>query len=333
MFVTPDRSPLLERYRVFASRDVDELRTFLASKDFRLDDAPRDRARFYALLNGVYMPGMYLGYHEYGSRLTIRADGRDDYWLQLPISGTLELADSRNSTACDTRRAALASPTNSDHYLVKSEENCGGVRVCLFRSALTDCLAGLLGDAPRKPLVFAPELDLSRGHGRSLAQHILLAVRDLDRPGTGIWTEATKVAFQQFVMTALLMAQPHSYSERIERLDRRAAPRDVKRAIDFIQANIAAPITIHDIVTAAGAPGRTLFKHFEDFKGVSPMRYLRNLRFDLARKRLLAADPGADVTRIAMEAGFSHMGRFAAGYRARFGESPSMTLRRGQARR
>jgi transcriptional regulator GlxA family with amidase domain len=70
--------------------------------------------------------------------------------------------------------------------------------------------------------------------------------------------------------------------------------------------------------------------HFRDFKGVSPMRYLRNARLRQVRQALLRADPEANVTEIAMSAGFTHMGRFSVTYRTYFGESPSETLR-GQA--
>src|SRR5690606_39022134 len=132
------------------------------------EDISRDTTGFRARLNGVYMPGMYLGYHHYGPPVTIRANGRDDYWLQLPLNGRLEVGDSRRSTVCDPSRAALASPTRADYYRIRSDENCGGVRLCLFRAAVDDCLAGMLGDAPQEPLAFAPEMDLSSGHGRSL---------------------------------------------------------------------------------------------------------------------------------------------------------------------
>jgi AraC-like DNA-binding protein len=42
----------------------------------------------------------------------------------------------------------------------------------------------------------------------------------------------------------------------------------------------------------------------------------------------MKAQPGENVTVLAMGFGFTHMGRFAVEYRQRFGESPSETLRR-----
>jgi transcriptional regulator GlxA family with amidase domain len=89
-------------------------------------------------------------------------------------------------------------------------------------------------------------------------------------------------------------------------------------------------LVVADLVAASGVPGRTLFKHFRDSKGTSPMRYLRNARLEKVRHALTRAEPGDSVTVIAMIWGFSHMGRFAVEYRARFGESPSDTLRKGR---
>jgi AraC-like DNA-binding protein len=48
------------------------------------------------------------------------------------------------------------------------------------------------------------------------------------------------------------------------------------------------------------------------------------------RADLLRADTDESVTRIAMKWGFRHLGRFAVGYRDRFGETPSQTRRRAR---
>jgi AraC-like DNA-binding protein len=60
------------------------------------------------------------------------------------------------------------------------------------------------------------------------------------------------------------------------------------------------------------------------------MSYVRRRRLEHARDELLSLDPaaGVKVIDVALRHGFTHTGRFAAAYRARFGESPSVTLRR-----
>ena len=52
------------------------------------------------------------------------------------------------------------------------------------------------------------------------------------------------------------------------------------------------------------------------------------MRLARARQELLTARRDAKVTDIALNSGFSQLGRFAAQYRNAFGEAPSMTLQR-----
>jgi AraC-like DNA-binding protein len=106
------------------------------------------------------------------------------------------------------------------------------------------------------------------------------------------------------------------------------SPGFVRRAQDFIDANCAEPLQLPDISLAAGVPERTLRDGFQQFKGVSPMQYLRRLRLERARDALRNAPADVRVADIALDCGFSHLGRFALAYREKFGESPSDTLRR-----
>ncbi|WP_410468237.1 helix-turn-helix domain-containing protein [Amycolatopsis methanolica] len=59
------------------------------------------------------------------------------------------------------------------------------------------------------------------------------------------------------------------------------------------------------------------------------MAYLQNVRLDRAHQDLLDTDPSrTTVTHVASRWGFTHLGRFAAAYRARYEEPPSRTLQR-----
>ena len=104
--------------------------------------------------------------------------------------------------------------------------------------------------------------------------------------------------------------------------------RDVRLAIDYIEANLGAAIGLPGLVAAAGVPGRTLQQHFREFEGTSPMGYLRTARYERVREALRRAEPEESVTEIAGRWGFGHLGRFSVEYRRRFGEPPSQTLRR-----
>jgi transcriptional regulator GlxA family with amidase domain len=169
-------------------------------------------------------------------------------------------------------------------------------------------------------------MDLTSGYGRALAQYVLLAVTDFERAGSMPWDAVMTSQFEQFIICKLLFSHPNNYTELLCRRERSITPRDLRRAIDYMEANIGAPITIADIAEASGIPGRTMFQHFRDFRGTSPMRYLRDARFERVRDALRRTQSEEGVAAVAHRWGFTHMGRFAVEYRKCFGESPSETL-------
>ena len=84
-----------------------------------------------------------------------------------------------------------------------------------------------------------------------------------------------------------------------------------------------------ELCAAIGVKERTLRVCCSEFLGMSPGRYIRLRRLNMVRAELHRADPmTASVAAIARRHQFSELGRFAATYRAVFGEMPSDTLRR-----
>jgi AraC-like DNA-binding protein len=320
---------LLDDFAVLHSRDRDETQAWLRKVDFCVDYPGRPESRLDVRLNGIYLPGMYLGYAQYGSPVLVRASpARDDYWVQLPLSGHLEATVGRDRIDCSPDCAWIASPTRHDYYVMRSDADSARIHLCLNKPAISHQLEVLIDEPLCAPLEFAPAMDLTSGFGNSFARLILMVATDLDRAGSIYLAARAMVALEQLVFTALLTSHSHNYSTALRRCEKPIAPRDVKRAIDYMHGHLDVPVTLGDIVRASGVPGRTLFKHFSDCRGISPMRYLRNARFEKAREALRRAQPDESVTEIAMTWGFSHMGRFSIEYRERFGERPSETLRR-----
>jgi AraC-like DNA-binding protein len=326
-------APLLECLRVFRSRDGDQTGAFLGGVGFRFAiEGDRARQPVDTRLNGAYLPSLWLGYTQYGAPVTIDTEDRPDYWIQLPLRGSVEATQGTQTVACDTRTAAVTSPTG--RRVLRATAASARIQLSLTDPALERHLAALLGDWPRAPLELAPAIDLTRGYGRQLADLLHLAVADLEAAGAVPWRAPAIGEFEQRLMTGLLLAHPHNHSAALHGLVRAIAPRSVKRAVDYIQAHLADPITLAELVAVAGVPGRTLFHNFQAFEGLSPMRYVRARRFDRVRRELLRAAPEASVSRVALRWGFAHLGRFAVEYRRRYGESPSDTLaaaRRGAA--
>jgi transcriptional regulator GlxA family with amidase domain len=86
-------------------------------------------------------------------------------------------------------------------------------------------------------------------------------------------------------------------------------------------------MTVEQLAGVAGVSVPTLFSAFRKYKGISPMRYITNIRFERAHSALKGAGRNSHVTDIAMEWGFYQLGRFSQEYKKRYGETPSETLR------
>ncbi len=111
--------------------------------------------------------------------------------------------------------------------------------------------------------------------------------------------------------------------------ERYASEPAVRRAEEFLAANLNLSIGLPDVAQAAGVPTRTLIRAFRKRHGLGPIAFLRQRRLEAAHRDLLAADRAeTSVTAVAVQYGFAHLGRFAAEYRRTFGELPSATLRR-----
>lgn len=101
----------------------------------------------------------------------------------------------------------------------------------------------------------------------------------------------------------------------------------------WIEAHLGDPITLGRLCEVAGVGERSLQQAFESRRGMSPMRFVAERRLAAAHRRLRDAGPADEVTGIATECGFFHLGRFAVCYRELFGESPSQTLRDARRQR
>jgi AraC-like DNA-binding protein len=88
------------------------------------------------------------------------------------------------------------------------------------------------------------------------------------------------------------------------------------------------PFKLREVCATIGVEERTFRNSCHEHLGMSPQRYFALRRMQLVRGALLRANLSTTVTRVAFDHGYWELGRFAAKYRALFGELPSITLRR-----
>lgn len=110
--------------------------------------------------------------------------------------------------------------------------------------------------------------------------------------------------------------------------------RIVARALDYIEANLAAPLSNRTIARAAFTSEATLHRAFLELFGETPQTFVRKWRLNRIRQDLASeAEARCTITMIANRWGVSELGRFAGLYRSLFGELPSETRARAAALR
>jgi len=101
----------------------------------------------------------------------------------------------------------------------------------------------------------------------------------------------------------------------------------VDRFDEMARANFRLAPPIPDICAMLAVSPRTLVRAMRAIHGTTPSRHRHALALAAARRALLDGE-SASVREAALRFGFRELGRFAADYRAMFGENPSETLRR-----
>jgi AraC-like DNA-binding protein len=107
----------------------------------------------------------------------------------------------------------------------------------------------------------------------------------------------------------------------------------VQRAHDYALTRLAAPITVLELCKGLRVSRRTLQRSFREVTGMSPARYLLQLRLNRVHRDLLEQPGCVSVQDVATRWGFLHLSRFAQFYRRAFGELPSQTQKFGSALR
>ncbi|WP_373415082.1 AraC family transcriptional regulator [Ensifer aridi] len=267
-----------------------------------------------------------LGLCRYEGEMRIKRQSEaDNIIILLPRYGRLVLEASAGEILSTPARGVIveASQDGSLHFL----EDRQHLAIAIDQKELRNQLTQILEAPVPGSLEFAREIDLTAGPGMSLMQLATTLYAGLTRDAPLRRAPLALSSLSNGLMQLLLETVPHRLSSEMARTGSSPIPRHVKRAIEFMRANLSAPVTMQQLAAACGVSARTLQQSFRQFKMTTPMAYLHHLRLEAAHRELIQANPGQTVADIALKWGFIHLGRFAADYRARFGELPSHTLR------
>jgi AraC-like DNA-binding protein len=138
---------------------------------------------------------------------------------------------------------------------------------------------------------------------------------------------AARTSYRRYLRLASTRSRAAPPAPTAQR-DRPLEPYFLKRADRFIAARLDGDFGMDELARHCGVSGRTLQKAFADYRGVTPVAYVRNVRLDRAHAELQA--DGARVADVAARYGFGSTTTFTLEYRKRFGAAPRHRLRRSK---
>lgn len=311
----------------YCSHDLDETRRIVAGLycDHRLQQRRRGERLDYLQVHHR-VGAVSFSQMRYGAEVEVAPGKLQSFFLiQVPLAGCDRMRIDGSEVCSDPRHATIHAPESTLH--MNWSGDCSKFVVRIERDALERHAATLAGCERARAVAFRSLLDLNEPMPRSwvsTAQHLFGELRG--NPALA-QQPLVRCHVEQLLLTTALNWLPGSFAES-GTAPRRVLPRHVRLAEDYLRSCPEQAITIETLAAHVGVGARTLYEGFRNFLGVSPMRYLRDLRMDRARADLLDPAQPASVTTIATRWGFFQLGRFAADYRHRYGEHPRETMAR-----
>lgn len=249
------------------------------------------------------------------------------YEVNVPLDGPLRTWTGHADVCADPGVAAVYRPDGRTRLHGWAD---GGrlFGLKIERAALEETLAELTDRPVRATVPLAASMNLRTGAGRQwwgLARVLVDLAQDPDGP---LARPVVARPLARSVIAAFLHAVDHPQRDLLSARPAAPRPATVREAVDLLETAPELPWTVTDLAARVGITTRALQAGFARHLGVAPMAYLRRVRLLRAHLELQTSDPARrSVADVAGAWGFTHLGRFAAAYRERYGCAPSQTLR------
>jgi len=260
----------------------------------------------------------------------VRSSGHDIQLIEpnkitylLPLRGRLDVAVSGHEYSAENGDALLFSPNRR-----RTRVSASG---CTPYEALVVLMPadGIRRIMKRQGLNWrndALELPANHDRGAGLRSYTLFLGEELSRPATPLTqppvVDGVAAILQEFIIELAAEGEDASGAKALS-----AGIDYVRRAEDLMASRFDEAITVADIAETLGVNLRSLQIAFQEHRGYPPREALTRIRLQEARRRLERAGPLENISHIAMDCGFTHMGRFSKAYQTTFGELPSITVR------
>jgi len=326
----PSAFTTLLPHRLFHSHDLDETRHSVG-RIFKPHDLGvcGKRQTLDARMDHLAIGGISLNRLIYGADVTIEPECLDDFLLvQMPVAGAAQVRCGVRTITSNRDMASVITPSQSLHMVWQGQ--CDQLIVRIERASLETACGARLGHALPQPLDFELGMDLRQGHGKAW-RDLVIFLASSQFAAHAAQNPLLAAQVEQLLVSSLLDGQPHNYLAELRQPGAAPEPVYIRRAEDYIVEHCDQPLTLGMIAQHAAISERSLHAGFKQYRGTTPMAYLKLVRLQRVRQELLRAreeNTPTSVTQIALAWGFGHLGHFTNAYRAQFNELPSQTLRR-----
>jgi AraC-like DNA-binding protein len=94
----------------------------------------------------------------------------------------------------------------------------------------------------------------------------------------------------------------------------------IAKVLDYIQANLQDSLSVEELAEMANMSASSFHEHFKKVTDTSPQQYIKSLRLDEARRRLV--EEGINVSEAAYRVGYASPSQFSREFKRLFGVSP-----------
>jgi AraC-like DNA-binding protein len=314
----------------FSQREqgIDQAKAAVEEKYYRISslDLIDHCASYRFRVDGVKLGALSVGNAWYNAGIKVTMDDlATSYYINIPQTGTMQVDHRGESVDIWSARAAVFQPVGG--VRMRTSGDYASYAIQIDRVALENQLEALLGRPVTRHLDLAASLDLTRPVGTGWARLVRLLAVEATARYTTLTNPLIAAALHEAVLTGLLHAADYPERALLAQPVNAWGVTPVYRAIEAMHGNPDNPFTTVDLARVAGCSVRSLQEGFRRHIGLSPLRYLREVRIEHAHHDLVHGHPGhTTVTEIAHRWGFAHLGRFAAIYGATYGRPPSRTL-------
>ena len=314
----------------FSSESFDEIQTVIGTTILPHNLRVRDDWRtFYAHHTSVELGEISLHRLFYSKPTVIEpvCDGMT-FVSQTLLKGECEVTRSGESVIMRQGQTTINSPYE------KTRIRSTGATICLIVCIKYDLLEKYLSDTLertiQRPLDFELAVACDKAVDISWLETLSYIIQQRELNSGHSSNQHVLRQHQELLLSSMLSLYNNNYKQALNNLSRNTIiPRHVKKACDYMNAYLGKKISLTALENHTGVTARTLQNGFKNNFGVSPLKYLWELRLKRVHSYLNDDKRGGSLKLILQECGVHNTSRFTKLYQKRYGHTPSLSYKHG----